>query len=217
MHLASVNVGLPCEVMYEGRPVRTGIFKHSVDGPVHVGLNNLDGDAQADPVHHGGLDKAVYAFSLEQYAYWEAALERPPMPSGQFGENLTIAGLDESEACVGDCLRIGGTRLVITQPRIPCFKLGLRMQLPDMPRRFTAHAWTGCYLRVEREGVITAGDSVEFASRDQNSVSVRDLFRAFMNPGQADAAEILLRALDVPALATSLRKTIMRRLDNAPT
>ncbi len=215
MHLVSINVGLPRDVMHDGRPVRTGIFKHAVEGPVHVGRANLDGDAQADPDNHGGMDKAVYAFSLEQYAYWQAALARPPMPHGQFGENLTIAGLDESDACVGDALRIGDTRLVITQPRIPCFKLGLRMQLPDMPRRFTAHAWTGCYLRVEREGTITAGDRVAYASRAANSVSIRDLFLAFMNPRQADAAAVLRRALDVPALATSLREPILRRLENA--
>jgi MOSC domain-containing protein YiiM len=212
MRLTSVNVGLPRQVMHEGRSVQTGIFKQPVDGPVYVGRNHMDGDGQADPVHHGGPDKAVYAFALEQYDYWQTALQRPPMSYGQFGENLTIAGLDESTACVGDCLRIGDVRLVITQPRIPCFKLGLRMQQPDMPARFTAHAWTGCYLRVDHEGTITAGDRVEYVSRAHDSVSIRELFQAFTNPNQSGAATVLRRALDVPELAARLRTQIRRRL-----
>ena len=215
MRLISVNVGLPREIQHDGRRVRTGIFKQAVAGPVHVGRAHLAGDGQADPEHHGGADKAVYAFALEQYAYWQELLGTAPMPYGQFGENLTIAGLDESVACVGDRLRIGDARLVITQPRVPCYKLGLRMQRPDMPKRFSAHAWTGYYLRVEREGTVTAGDSVDIAQRAGGSVTIRELFRAFMSPRGRDAGAILARAAKVPELAATLRTQIERRLRDA--
>ena len=215
MLLTSVNVGQPREVMHGTQRVRTGIFKHPVAGPVHVGRAGLDGDGQADPDHHGGTDKAVYAFALEQYEHWQESLAHPGMPFGQFGENLTIAGLDESASRVGDRLRIGDALLVITQPRSPCFKLGIRMQRADMPKLFSAHARTGYYLRVEREGTVAAGDRVDIAQRAEGSVTIRDLFRAIMNPRGRDASAILARALEVPELAATLRDKIERRLRDA--
>jgi len=215
MRLASVNIGQPCEVMHGTQRVRTGIFKLPVSGPVQLGHAGLDGDGQADPEHHGGADKAVYAFALEQYGHWQEFLAHPGMPCGQFGENLTIAGLDESEARVGDRLRIGDALLVITQPRVPCFKLGIRMQRPDMPKLFSAHAWTGYYLRVEHPGTVAAGDAVDVAQRAEGSVTIRDLFLAFMNPRGRDAAAVLARALQVPELAAKLRAQIERRLRDA--
>lgn len=210
--LVSVNVGRPRDVVHGDRVVRTGIFKDPVSGPVHVGRTNLDGDGQADLDNHGGEDKAVYAFALEQYAYWRDALGRTSMPHGQFGENLTIAGLDESAACVGDRLRIGSARFVITQPRVPCFKLGIRLQRPDMPKLFTAHARTGFYLRVEHEGTVEAGDAVEVLARAPGSVSVRDLFRAFMDPRSPRSGAVLARAVAVPGLSAEWRAQIGKRL-----
>lgn len=210
--LVSVNVGLPREVEHAGRRVRTGIFKQAVSGPVRVHRANLEGDAQADPGNHGGDDKAAYAFAQEQYAHWQEVLGREPMPPGQFGENLTIAGLDESATCVGDRLRIGSASFVVTQPRVPCFKLGIRMQRADMPKLFTAHAWTGFYLRVEDEGMVRAGDEVRFEHHATRGVPIRALFRAFANPGEPGAHAILSRALEHPDLSEGWRPDVLKRL-----
>lgn len=215
MRIASVNIGQPRDVVHGKQRVLTGIFKQPVAGPVHVGPEGLDGDGQADSVHHGGADKAVYAFALEQYGHWQETLARPGFPYGQFGENLTIAGLDESESRIGDRLRIGDTLLQITQPRTPCFKLGIRMQRADMQKLFSAHAWTGYYLRVEHQGTVAAGDSVEIAHRAEDSVTIRDLFRAILNPRARNARAILAQALEVPDLAATLRAKIERRLRDA--
>ena len=150
MILTSVNVGQPAEVAYGNTKVMTGIFKQPIAGAVAVRKLNLDGDGQADLVNHGGEWKAVYAYALEHYGYWEQALGRSSLPYGQFGENLTIAGLDEASLCVGDRLAIGNAVFSITQPRVPCFKLGIRMGDKQMPRMFAesgARASTCAYWR----------------------------------------------------------------------
>lgn len=215
MRLASVNVALPREVNHAGRVVRSGIFKQPVDGPVRVHYANLAGDAQADPDHHGGEDKAVYAFALEQYDHWRGVLGRGALPMGQFGENLTIAGLDESVTCVGDRLRAGSALLVVTQPRVPCFKLGIRLQHADAPKLFSAHAWTGVYLRVAEEGMVAAGDAVAFEQRAADGVPIRALFQAFTHPQAPGSADVLRRALALPDLAAGWRPQVQRRLEQA--
>lgn len=216
MKLISVNVALPAELQYGQGSIKTGIFKHPVSGPVRVGRYNLEGDGQADLDNHGGLHKAVYAYSTDHYAYWREALGRDDMAWGQFGENLSIAGLDEAERCIGDRLQIGSALFAVSQPRVPCYKLGIRFGDEHMPRMFSQAALTGFYLRVEREGVLQAGDAVDVIARGNPRVAVKPLFEAYMNRGGADAARILERALDVPELSPEWRAQIEKRLGRAP-
>jgi len=218
MILRSVNVSRPIEVQYGDGPVKTGIFKQAVTGPVRVERHNLAGDGQADLDNHGGEHKAVYAYSLDHYAYWRTALNREQMDYGQFGENLTIAGLDETECCVGDRLQIGSALFVITQPRVPCFKLGIRLGDEKMPAMFSQSARTGFYLKVLREGAIEAGDPVEVSGRGYASVAIKALFEAYMNRGDKFAARTTLaRALEVPELSPEWRAQIEKRLARGQT
>ena len=192
--------------------VSTAIFKKPVTGSVAVGRYNLEGDAQADLKNHGGEHMAVYAYSLDHYDYWRAILHRGEMPYGQFGENLTIDGLDESACCVGDRLRIGSSLFAITQPRVPCFKLGIRLGDDRMPKLFSESARTGFYLKVEREGALQAGDAVERVERGKGEVTIRSLFEAYLNPSERISAEVFARALEVPELAPRWREKLEQRL-----
>lgn len=212
MRLVSVNVSLPKQVPYGREAVTTGIFKQPVAGPVRAGLYNLDGDGQADLHNHGGLHKAVYAYALEHYAYWREVLGREDLDHGQFGENLTIAGLDESERCIGDRLQIGSALFAITQPRVPCYKLGIRCADEHMPKMFSQSARTGFYLSVVREGVIAAGDAVDVVEPGYRKVAIKPLFEAWMNRGGKDASRLLRRALEVPELSPEWRVQIEQRL-----
>jgi MOSC domain-containing protein YiiM len=213
MKLMSVNVSPPVEVRHEGKLIKTGIFKMPVTGSVRVRRHNLEGDGQADLDNHGGEHKAVYAYSLDHYAYWRKALNREQMDCGQFGENLTVAGLDESESCIGDQLQIGSALFAISQPRVPCFKLGIRFADGGMPKLFSESARTGFYLSVLREGAVEAGDAVEVVQRGYGKLPVRTLFVAYMKPGDGDAAQILMRALEIPELSPEWRAHIAQRLE----
>src|SRR3954470_17197009 len=175
MQFVSVNVSLPRPVEFRGQTVSTSIFKEPVAGRVLVRRMSLEGDWQADLRSHGGLNKAVYAYPLEHYAPWSQELGRDDLRPGQFGENLTVEGLTEDTARLGDVLRVGGALLQVTQPRIPCFKLGIKMGDPAFPRRFLASGRTGFYLRVLEEGEVGAGDSVELVER-ADSLAVRGLW-----------------------------------------
>jgi MOSC domain-containing protein YiiM len=216
MTLMSVNVSQPIEVTYGDNSIITGIFKQPVAGAVAVHRLNLDGDAQADLVNHGGESKAVYAYSLDHYAYWREALGRNDMPYGQFGENLTVAGLDEAELCVGDQLQIGDALFTISQPRVPCFKLGIRLADKRMPKMFALSLRTGFYLRVLREGTIKAGDTVDVVARGQCSLSIRSLFDAYLKPNDRDALRLLTRAMEIPELSMEWRGHIGERLARRP-
>jgi MOSC domain-containing protein YiiM len=213
MQLASVNVSRPVEVRHEGKLINTGIFKMPVTGSVRVKRHNLEGDGQADLDNHGGEHKAVYAYSLDHYAYWQKVLNREEMDCGQFGENLTVAGLDELDSCIGDQLQIGSALFVITQPRVPCFELGIRFADASMPKLFSESARTGFYLRVLSEGSIEAGDAVDLVKRGYGKLPVRALFMAYLKAGDADAARILARALEVPELSPEWRANITKRLE----
>lgn len=213
MKLMSVNVAQPVAVQHGGRTIRTGIFKKPVTGAIRVEKYNLEGDGQADLDNHGGEHKAVYAYSLDHYAYWRRVLDREEMDYGQFGENLTVAGLDESESCLGDQLRIGSALFTITQPRVPCFKLGIRLDDEKMPKLFSESARTGFYLKVLREGAIEAGDRVDVIERGYGNVSIRTLFEAYLKPRDPEASRILARALAVPELSPAWRAHINKRLE----
>jgi MOSC domain-containing protein YiiM len=211
MQLVSINVSMPIEVTHEGKQVVTGIFKKPVSGQVAVKRHNLEGDRQADLTVHGGESKAVYAYSLDHYAYWEQVLKRSDMPMGQFGENLTIAGLDETVSCIGDHLQIGSAVFAITQPRVPCFKLGIRFNDMEMPKRFSKAARTGFYLKILQEGSIAAPAEIRVLQAGLGNVSVKDLFLAYMNPQTSEAKGVLRRAAAIPELAEEWRQRILRR------
>lgn len=173
----SVNVGLPRAVHWGGRTVRTAIFKEPVAGRVAVRRHNLAGDAQADLRVHGGEKKAVYAYPHEHYAWWRELLGRELEP-GAFGENLTIEGLLETEARVGDRLRIGTAVLAVTQPRMPCYKLGIRFGDDAFVQRFLESDRPGFYLAIVEEGEVGAGDAIERAERAEGSPTVLEVFRS---------------------------------------
>lgn len=169
--LLSVNVGRPRPIPYRGKQVMTGIFKEPVAGRVAARGTSLEGDEQANPKVHGGIDKAVYAYAREDYEWWEGELSRALDP-GTFGENLTTLGLDLNEALVGERWRVGTTLLEVSEPRFPCFKLGHRMGTQRFVKRFARARRTGTYLRIVEEGELGAGDRIEVVSRPTHSVTI---------------------------------------------
>src|ERR1700676_1368513 len=170
MKVQSVNTGLPREVTWRGRSVITGIFKEPVHGRVALRKLNLDGDRQADLSVHGGEYKAVYCYPVAHYDYWKRELPGRDLPMGMFGENFTTEGLSEDSAPLGDRFSCGSGQLVVTQPRLPCYKLGVKFGSDDMVRRFLASGRTGFYLAVTREGEVGAGDAIKVISADENAV-----------------------------------------------
>lgn len=176
MQLISVNVGRPHEVEFHGRPVVTSIFKSPVDGNVAVSSTNVDGDQQSDLTVHGGYAKAVYGYPSEHYAFWTRELGVEEFPWGAFGENLTTEGLLERTLRIGDRLRVGTVELEVTQPRFPCFKLGVRFGRDDMVKRFFKSGRSGFYFAVVREGAIQAGDPIELVSRLSRSETIAERF-----------------------------------------
>jgi len=182
--LVSVNVGLPREVVWQGKTIRSGIWKAPVSGPVRVGKLNLDGDGQADREKHGGAAKAVYAYPSEHYELWCAELDMPDLSWGGFGENLTTAGLTEAMVRVGDRLRIGTAEFQVTKPRLPCYKLAMRIPRPDIERRFLLTGRTGFYLSVVLEGHIAAGDAIEFVASSEMGPTVAEVVAARASRGE---------------------------------
>lgn len=203
MKLISVNVGLPREVGANGQRVLTGIFKEPVEGRVAVRRLNLDGDRQADLSVHGGPDKAVYAYPAEHYEFWRRELPEMELPFGMFGENLTVEGLREDEVNVGDRFRIGTAELQVTQPRVPCSKLGIKFGRADMVKRFLHSRRTGFYFRVVKEGEVGAGDAIALVARDPGNVTVADITRLYAF--ERNNAELLRRVLDLSALPEDWR------------
>ena len=177
MRILSVNVGRPQRIEIAGRTVVTAIFKSPVAGRIKVSRNNLEGDQQADPSVHGGPDKALYLYPSEHYQYWKEQLPGIEMPWGMFGENLTSAGFDEHSVHAGDVFRIGSAVLQVTQPRSPCYKLGIRFGRKDMVKKFADSRRSGFYLSVVQEGVIGAGDQIELVSVPVERVSVAEMLR----------------------------------------
>lgn len=211
MKLLSVNVGIPREIFWEGRTVRTSIFKDPVRGRVHVGPTNLAGDEQSDLSVHGGRDKAVYAYPSEHYPFWRNQLPGVELPWGVFGENLTTAGVVETGVHVGDRLRVGSAEFVVTQPRMPCFKLGLRFRDPHMVKRFLDANRNGFYLAVVREGELGTGDTFEFIARDERRITIAAIARLY-HQDAADPA-LLRRVIELPALPERWRAHFQKRLE----
>lgn len=213
MTVRSVNVGLPREVLWHGRPVTTGIYKEPVDGRVALRTLNLDGDRQADLSVHGGAAKAVYCYPSEHYAYWRDELGRSDLPDGMFGENFTTIGVDEDSVHIGDEFAIGTARVVVTQPRMPCYKLGIRFGSDDMVKRLLASGRSGFYLAVVRDGQVGAGDPIERLARHPAAVRVSDITRLYVAKRYgADEATMVLRALSVEALPDSWKEHLRKRL-----
>jgi MOSC domain-containing protein YiiM len=208
--VASVNVGVPRTVEWLGRPVTSGIWKQPVDGPIAVRGVNLSGDDQADHSAHGGPDKAVYAYALEDYNFWQDAAGFALEP-GLFGENLTLAGVDASGARIGERWQIGTVLLEVSGPRIPCYKLGMRVGDHAFPPRFAAAGRPGAYLRIVREGVLAAGDEVSVVYRPDHDVTPRFVSRAYY-----EDRSLLPRLLEIPELSASWRDWAARVLDVRP-
>lgn len=202
--LISLQVGVPRIVTRDGQEVSTGIFKSPVEKRVRMRSLNLDGDRQADLSVHGGANKAVYVYPSEHYPYWKNELPGVDLPWGAFGENLTTSGLLEGTVCIGDRFTIGTAEVVVTQPRLPCFKLNLKFDREDMVKRFLASRRTGFYLRVLREGEVGAGDEIIPAHQDVNRVSVLDALRLHLH--ESHSSELRNRALQVEYLSPSWRK-----------
>ncbi len=213
MKLISVNSGMSREVEWHGRSVTTGIYKEPVEGRVAVRKLNLDGDRQADLSAHGGVNKAVYCYPIEHYSYWKRELPGRDLPMAIFGENFTTEGLLEAAVHLGDQFAIGSAGFIVTQPRLPCYKLGIRFQADDMVKRFLASARTGFYLAVTREGEVGAGDEIQVLDRDANAVPVSEITRLYIAKrfAEEDVAS-LRRALQVAALPESWKAYFRERL-----
>ena len=179
MKIISLNVGLPQRVLFHDREVTTSIFKSAVPGPLMLRRLNLDGDFQSDLEVHGGKNKAVYAYASEHYDYWREQLPDYEFTWGNFGENLTTEGLREQDAFVGDVYRIGQATVKVTQPRMPCYKLGIRFGRDDMVKRFLASGRSGIYFYVVEEGLVDVGDAIEKISAVPNGISISEINRAY--------------------------------------
>lgn len=212
MKVISVNVAQPREAEYQGRTVRSSIWKEPVSGRVGVSQTHLEGDRQATAVIHGGIHKAVYAYSQDHYAWWANELQRADLTPGMFGENLTIEGLDESRSRVGDQWQLGDTRLAITGPRIPCSNLAMKFDDRSLPRRFSASGRSGVYLRVLETGSVSAGDVIEEVDQS-TGVTIEALFHAYTRPGDPGARKTLEEALDSPLLDPDMAEGIRKRLN----
>lgn len=211
MKIISVNVGRPKLVMRNGEPVSTGIFKEPIAGRVMLRTLNLDGDRQADLTVHGGPEKAVYAYPHEHYPFWKRELPDMDLPLGVFGENFTTEGMLESEIHIGDRFRIGSAELMVTQPRMPCYKLGIRFNRTDILKRFLASERTGFYFSVSSEGEVGAGDDVELIKQNTSGVTVLDVTRLYSS--DKHNLELLQRAIATEALPNSWRNYFQKRIE----
>ena len=212
MKIISVNVGLPRLVLRNDEPVSTGIFKEPVAGRVMMRRLNLDGDRQSDLSVHGGPQKAVYVYPSEHYAFWKQELPDMDLSWGVFGENLTTTGLFETEINIGDKFRVGTGEVMVTQPRMPCYKLGIRFGRADIIKRFLISERSGFYLSVLKEGEVGAGDEFQLLEKNTAGVRVVDITRLFSS--DKENVDLMRRAIATEALPESWREYFLKRLEN---
>jgi MOSC domain-containing protein YiiM len=212
LKLVSINVSLPVDVEYNNKIVSTGIFKKPINNNVLVSPQGLANDQQVDLKNHGGEHKAVYAFSAQHYDYWKETLNKPDLSFGQFGENLTITHLDESALCIGDQLQIGDCILEITQPRVPCFKLGIALGLNEMPKLFVQRGATGIYFRVLQSGAIKVSDNVEVIHQHPEKLTVQTLFKAYFDKRFSNPQAVMALAANIPQLSAEWHEKILSRI-----
>jgi len=199
LKLLSLNVGLPRQVNFQNELVTTGIFKEPVMGRVRLRKLNLDGDKQADLTVHGGADKAIYAYPQEHYNYWKKELPEMSLPWGMFGENFTTQGMFEETVNVGDQFQVGTARVVATQPRMPCYKLGVKFGRMDIIRKFLASGLTGIYFKVMKEGDLEQGDEIKLIKKDENNVTIKDIVRLYtVNKDDLQTVERAVKVKDLP-------------------
>lgn len=203
MKLISLNVGLPREVEFEGNLIKTGIYKSPKEGRIALRRLNLEGDRQADLSVHGGPDKAVYSYPSEYYPFWRVQYPNIEMNWGMFGENFTTSGLFEDEVNVGDEFEVGSSKLSAVQPRMPCFKLGVKFGTVTVIRKFFASGKPGIYFRVLREGEVAAGDEIKMTKRDEHNITIKDIMKLYTS--EKSNIEKLKNAVNVPALPESWR------------
>jgi ferredoxin-NADP reductase/MOSC domain-containing protein YiiM len=213
MRLLSVNVGRPRTITWRGKPVRTAIWKDPVAGRTRVRTLNVDGDAQADLLGHGGEQRAVFVYQVESYRYWERELGRGLPVMGQFGENFTVQGLADDEVCIGDRCRIGSALFEVTQPRVTCYKVGIRLEEPRMPALLTGHGRPGFYLRVLEEGEVQAGDAIVKVAGGRHGLTVRRVSELLYTPDHDP--ETLRLALEEEALSPGWQWSFRRLLEQA--
>jgi MOSC domain-containing protein YiiM len=211
MKILSVNVGLPREVTWQGKVVTTGIFKEPVNAPVMMRTLNLEGDQQADLTVHGGVNKAVYAYPSEHYGYWRTELPGVDLRWGMFGENFTTEGLLEEATYIGDRFGIGETEVMVTGPRMPCYKLGIKFGRPDIIKRFLASRRTGFYFAVVREGMVGTSGAIKLIGQEQQDISVADITRLYAF--EKDDLKSLRRAIEVEALPENWRGYFQHQLE----
>jgi len=212
MKIISTNISKIKTVVHNGKAIKTGIFKTPTNEPVVIEKLNIIGDEQADLVNHGGVDKAVYAFSHNHYAYWKHTLENDDLAVGAFGENFTISDLDEQNIHIGDHISVGTALLEVSQPRVPCFKLALALNNKQSLKLFTQYYHTGVYFRVLEPGMAKTGDAVTIVHKAEHNISVKTLFQAFFDKQYPDYESVLLAALELPELALEWQAKIKKKL-----
>jgi MOSC domain-containing protein YiiM len=212
MKILSVNVGLPKKVLFNGQIITTAIFKDPVKGPIMLRKLNLDGDKQADLTVHGGMDKAVYSYPAEHYDYWRKQFPNMDLVWGMFGENFTTEGLMEDSVNIGDQFQIGSAKLVSTQPRMPCYKLGVRFGHMEVIRQFMASGRPGIYFRVLEEGEVVAGDKIRIIRKDKNNVTVKDIVCLYITRDHIDI-ETMRRATKIRALPEGWRYEFKQKVE----
>jgi len=215
LKIVSINAGKPRTVEWKGKSVTTGIYKEPVEGPVMMRTLNLDGDKQADLKVHGGVSKAVYAYPVEHYAFWRERLPDMELPYGMFGENFTTEGLLEDDMHVGDVYRVGEGEVRVTEPRMPCYKLGIKFGRSDILKMFLASMRTGFYFAVVKRGMVKAGDTFELMHRDENQLAITEITRLYAY--ERDNVELLKKAAGTPTLSDSWRDYFIAMLYNLET
>ena len=208
--ILSVNVSIPKEIEFRGQKITTGIFKEPVEGRIMLRNLNLDGDKQADLTVHGGSDKAVYAYPIEHYQFWRKVYPNIEMLNGMFGENFTIEGLMENEVGIGDSFEIGSSKVIATQPRMPCYKLGVKFGRMDVLKKFLASGRSGIYFKVLEEGEVGAGDPIIKIKRDSNRVTISDIVRMYTS--DREDINMMQRAVKVEDLPEGWREYFLERI-----